>query len=148
MIYMGCHRLRRVLCKLTQPMPSADLSSWGEGKAMKLNPDTLRSILLKIEIEHMGPDWKWEISDRDYEQFYAATKLVEAGYIEVDNIGGTEHNEDFLVIKAMTVSGHQFLELIRDAKAWKYIKQGLKAARNASIKLILRYGEDYLLSRM
>jgi hypothetical protein len=115
---------------------------------LKLNPDTLRSILLKIEKEQMGPGWEWAISNRDYEQFYAASKLVEAGYIEADNIPGTEPDEDFLIVKKVTFLGHQFLELIRDAKAWKYIKQGLKAARIASIKLIVRYGEDFLLSKM
>jgi hypothetical protein len=113
-----------------------------------LNPDILRSVLLKIEKEHTGPDWKWEISNRDYEQFYATLKLVEAGYIKAHDIPGTEPDEDFLIVTEMTFSGHQFLELIRDAKAWRYIKQGLKAARNVSIKLILRYGEDFLLSNM
>lgn len=119
-----------------------------EGEAVKLNPDTLRSILLKIEKEQMGPDWKWEISNRDFEQFYAASKLVEAGYIEAETIPRTEPDEDFLIVKELTLSGHQFLELVRDAKAWKYIKQGIKAARIASIKLIVRYGEDFLLSKM
>jgi hypothetical protein len=29
---------------------------------MKLDPDAIRDILLKIETEQLGPEWQWEIT--------------------------------------------------------------------------------------
>lgn len=112
---------------------------------MKLDPDVVRDVLLKIEREQSSPKWKYAVSDReaDYPIYYALTKLDEGGYVKVTHATGTER-EDWVYVTELTMRGHEFLDSVRDDTVWGQTKEkaakvgayGLKALWDIAISVL------------
>lgn len=110
---------------------------------MKLDIDLMREILLQIEEEHQGPDWELPISSMDYSRFYVAEKLAEKGLIRAHTLPDTEDDSvQWMVIERMTVSGHEFLESIRDPKAWKAVKAIASKIGNSGIGILMDIAQN------
>lgn len=108
----------------------------------------MRSILLVIEEQQVNIDWGLTIGSQDFEKYYAATKLFEAHFVKADYLPGTDSSEEYIVLKEITFTGHQFLEGIRDDNAWKFIKDGAKGIGNFSIQVLAEFAKVYLAARL
>ena len=107
---------------------------------MKRNLDLLRKILLHIEENDKGdfnwvPDWgKFE----DVDELVIAghiKMLAEAGYIEMEDVS-TFDGIEYLPHR-VTMSGHDYLDSVRDPKIWKNTKTILsKAGGSTSLAVI------------
>jgi hypothetical protein len=110
---------------------------------MKLDPDLMREILLHIETAQDTNSWQYEIdSEDDYPRYYAATKLLEAGFLDGAVYGGVGEDE-VIEITALTFSGHQFLETLRAPEAWSYAKAGAAKLKNFGIDVLVALGRAY-----
>ena len=118
---------------------------------MKLNHDCIRAVMLKIEELHQitvddennaSFDLLWsdtlyrELPEHTKENiFYALYNLDQAGYIKL----AIQDGDDGICMCAvicMTYAGHEFLDKIRDAKAWKCVKAVGKEIGQFSLALI------------
>ena len=118
---------------------------------MKLNHDCVRAVMLEIEKLHKitideennaSFDLLW--ADTLYKElpqytkediFYSLYNLDQAGYVRISTNSGSD-SLCFCVIHYMTYTGHEFLEKIRDPKAWRYVKGVGNAIGNFSLALI------------
>lgn len=118
---------------------------------MKLNPDCIRDVMLEIEKRHkvtiddennavfemLWVDELYKALPKHSKEdvFYTLYNLDQAGYVSIS----TDEGDDAItmcVVNYMTYSGHEFLEKIRDSKAWKHIKGAGSAVGNFSLSLI------------
>lgn len=118
---------------------------------VKLNTECIRDILLEIEKQQRitidednnvifemlwVEDLYKSLSDYTKEDiFYALHNLDQAGYVKTNLISG----DDVLAmygINYITYEGHNFLDKIRDPKAWKYVKNAGAAIGNMSLAVI------------
>ena len=112
---------------------------------MKLDHDVVRGLLLRIEREHDLPDWQLPIGDKDdYSRFYAATKLVEAGFIKAERVPGTEPDEEYWVITELTKHGHDFVDTVRDPAIWNKTKAVAKKTGAATLDAMFTIGKGLL----
>lgn len=118
---------------------------------MKLNPDCVRAVMLKIEELH-----RYSVNDQgeienhpvfidelfsalpkyDKEDIYYSLDIMEqAGYI---SLSGSWFNNRLCEceVNYITYNGHEFLNSIRDPKHWTSIKKGFAAVRNYSLSAI------------
>ena len=118
---------------------------------MKLNNDCIRAVMLEIEKRHKVTvdeenNASFEILwvDALYEAlpqytkediFYSLYNLDQAGYVSISTNSG-DNAIYMCAINSMTYAGHEFLEKIRDPKAWRYIKGVGSAIGNFSLALI------------
>lgn len=118
---------------------------------MKLNHDCVRAVMLEIEKLHKitidddnnaSFDLLW--ADTLYKEmpqyakediFYSLYNLDQAGYVRISTNSGSD-SIYLCAINCMTYAGHEFLEKIRDPKAWRYIKGVGNAIGNFSLALI------------
>jgi|WetSurMetagenome_2_1015567.scaffolds.fasta_scaffold428601_2 hypothetical protein len=92
---------------------------------MKLDMDLVREILLEIEAKDLGKNADIEVVVPSYseeEVNYHVGQLVDAGYIRAHEIPDTESDGVLYEPFAMTWSGHQFIETIRDSSVWGKVK--------------------------
>src|SRR3954471_3504709 len=100
---------------------------------MKLDNDVVRDLLLQIEGEQDSPDCQLPIGDKDdYSRFYAATKLVEAGFIKAERVQAEDG--ECCIIFMLTYAGHEFLDKVRDSKIWKAVKEAASKAGVETLK--------------
>lgn len=118
---------------------------------MKLNSDCMRDVLLKIEkmqiittdeednvsIEPLWVDDLYKALPKYDKEviFYALYNLEQAGYVSTNLINGDDASLGYAV-NHMTYEGHNFLDRIRDPKAWRYIKTAGSAIGNFSLSVI------------
>lgn len=118
---------------------------------MKLDSDCMRDVMLKIELmQDIAIDEENNVSfeplwiDTLYEAlsqyakkdiFYALYNLDQAGYVSTNLITGDNATVVY-AINYITYEGHNFLDKIRDPKAWKYIKTAGSAIGNFSLSVI------------
>ena len=118
---------------------------------MKLNADCMRDVMLKIELLQaitvdeennvsFEPLWIDDLyqtlpkhDKRDI--FYALYNLDQAGYVSTNMIKGDDSSLGY-VVNYITYEGHNFLDRIRDPKAWRYIKTAGSAIGNFSLSVI------------
>lgn len=123
---------------------------------MKLNMNCVRDVLLFLEsesyfvvndlgdVEAVG-SWFRPIcmSLPEYPPdviYYTLSKLEEGEYIDMSTMWADGCLNDCCV-NYITLSGHEFLESIRDDDRWKRIKSGLSAIRNFSLSAISSIAE-------
>lgn len=118
---------------------------------MKLNSDCMRDVMLKIEqmqeitvdeennvcFEALWIDDLYKaLSKHDKKDiFYALHNLDQAGYVSTNLINGDDSTLVY-VVNYITYEGHNFLDKIRDPKAWKYIKTAGAVIGNFSLSAI------------
>lgn len=118
---------------------------------MKLNSDCMRDVMLKIELLQtiavdeennvsFEPLWIDDLyqalSKHDKKDiFYALHNLDQAGYVSTNMINGDDSSLGY-VVNYITYEGHNFLDRIRDPKAWRYIKTAGSAIGNFSLSVI------------
>lgn len=118
---------------------------------MKLNHDCIRDVLLYIE-ENLTYGYYIDFSDieiSDYSRedlLYTADKLLEAGYLD-----GTKKNyigsiKPDIQITAITWSGHQFLDNIRDDGVWKDTKRILSKFSSVSLGFVGNVASEIITS--
>jgi hypothetical protein len=115
---------------------------------VKLDPEIVRQLMLDVEEQHDGPDWEMPITNADFPAFYAATKLVEAGYISASIAPGMLPDEEYIVISELTFAGHEFLNTVRDEKIWAADKSGSKSVGSASLETLMTVGKGLLKKKI
>lgn len=115
---------------------------------MKLDPDIVRRLLLDVEEQQNGPEWEMSISNIDYPTMYAASKLVEAGYVLAWTVPGSEPDEEYLAIRELTFGGHEFLDTVRDEKVWAAVKSGSKSIGSASLETLMAVGKGLIKKKV
>lgn len=103
---------------------------------MKLDFDTVRDVLLKIEsIDSLTDYYEFSSDTSDNNTIYAIQKLTEAGYLDsiIDfDMSGNVYG----YVKSLTWQGHQFLDNIKSPKAVKYAKSVINELGSFSIPII------------
>jgi hypothetical protein len=115
---------------------------------MKLDKDLVREILLQVET---SPDpmemVNLSIPDHSQEEIaYHVQILDEAGFIEALNLT-TMSGYDWRP-RRLTYEGHEFLDTIRDAEAWRFTKETAKNAGVAGIKTLFEIGKSYARQKL
>ncbi len=116
---------------------------------MRLNQDCVREALLFIE-ENVTYGTYADFSKVDLGNYsrndiiYSADKLLEAGFIEGTKIKTIGSGPPGIRITAITWSGHQFLDNIRDNKVWKHTKSIVKDFSSVSLSTILNVSSQVI----
>lgn len=115
---------------------------------MKLNPDILRDILLKMEdagyLEELSPASLYSSLNYSEEDInYSILKLSEAGFIKavITNYGNTPQ---ISALCDITYQGHQFLTDIRSDNVWGKTKQVLSKIGTTSVSSISQVASGIL----
>lgn len=108
---------------------------------MKLNPDCIRDILLKMEDtpyqEDIYPDQLYEtLPDYAHDEIdYTILKMNEAGFISATIQKYLDGSVD-ITIHDITYNGHQFLANIRSNNIWNNVKEVSKKVGSNSLSAI------------
>lgn len=108
---------------------------------MKLNHDCVRDLLLHIE-ENLTYGYYLEVSEATLKSYsreellYTADKLLEAGYLDGNKRNTINSSLPYIRITAITWSGHQFLDNIRDDGVWKDTKKVLSRFSSVSLGFV------------
>jgi hypothetical protein len=87
------------------------------------------------------------IPDHSQEEIaYHVQILDEAGFIEALNLT-TMSGYDWRP-RRLTYEGHEFLDTIRDAEAWRFTKETAKNAGVAGIKTLFEIGKSYARQKL
>lgn len=112
---------------------------------MKLNQDLIREILLAIEASDHDPiEWIDNFAIQNQPErlvSYHVQLLHEAGFIEAIDL--TTNSGYEWAPKRLTYQGHQFLDGIRDPKAWRYAKEASKQAGTGAIEFLFQAAKAY-----
>ena len=108
---------------------------------MKLNHDCVRDLLLFVE-ENLNYGDNLDASTVEIKKYsheeilYSADKLIEANYLS--GFKGFSINSPFPTIRisALTWSGHQFLDNIRDEGIWKDTKNIVSKFSSVSLNML------------
>lgn len=115
---------------------------------MKLNFDTVRTVLLEIEEKtDLDNSLLYEKSETDPDVFYTLLKLNEAqliNSIETKTWIGVLQIE----VKSLTYEGHKFLDTIRDPKVLKQTKERLKSFSSVSIEIFSKVASQIILNQL
>lgn len=125
---------------------------------MKLDFDCVRDVLLIIEEEdkvsnnmiYMDGINFPQICEKlnDYEEkqiFYTIKKLVEAGYIISAWMDNNKNDMKYYYVIDITFKGHEYLNSVRNDKAWEFIKTNALAL---SLRIIPKLAESYALNHL
>ena len=118
---------------------------------MKLKPDCMRAVLLQLERELTYATNESGAIEKNFltleeldglivafskeDIFYSLSNLEQAGYIRM-KANWTTTGLYSCWIFDLTFLGHEFLDKIRDEKAWSQIQTGMEAVRNYSLDAI------------
>lgn len=108
---------------------------------MKLNHDCVRDLLLHIE-ENLTYGYYLEVSEATLKSYsreellYTADKLLEAGYLDGNKRNTINSSLPYIRITAITWTGHQFLDNIRDDGVWKDTKKVLSRFSSVSLGFV------------
>ena len=115
---------------------------------MKLDKDLVREILLQVEASP-EPMAMVELNIPDHSQeeiAYHVQILDEAGFIEALDLT-TMADYDWRP-RRLTYEGHEFLDTVRDAEAWRLTKETAKNAGVAGIKALFEIGKSYARQKL
>ena len=115
---------------------------------MELNHETVRSLLLKVEAEQRSLGWMLAIGSENFEQFYAATKLIEGGFLDGQVIAGMDEDEGEVMITSLTYRGHEFLDSVREPEVWSAAKAGAKKAGAFSLEILAAIARAVVLQQV
>lgn len=103
---------------------------------MKLNHDNVRELLLNLEENlPLNDSLQLDPSNTDPETLYSALKLIEAGFIEGNQIKFIDG--DFMIlIHSITWNGHEFLDNIRPKTTWEKTKSLAKTIGGSSLPML------------
>lgn len=115
---------------------------------MKLNFDTVRTVLLEIEEKtDLDNSLIYEKSETEPEIFYTLLKLNEAqliNSIEVNTWIGVVQID----VKSLTYEGHKFLDTIRDPKVVRQTKERLKTFSSVSFEIFSKVASQIMLNQL
>ena len=57
-------------------------------------------------------------------------------------------DEDFIVIRELTFSGHEFLNTVRDEKVWAAVKSGSKSVGSARLETLMAIGKGLIKKKI
>lgn len=107
---------------------------------MKRDLDLIREILLDIETHHtnkatsapeVGLNFKVE-GHSDEAAAYHLTMLIDAGYV----LGQKTSMANMVMVKGLTMTGHDYLDSIRDAEIWRKTKEGAHKAGGFTLEIL------------
>lgn len=110
---------------------------------MKLDYDLVREIMLTIE-ESKNSSGPFEpelvaagerINMSRNEVGYTLNKLYEDGLITAKPLIA-DNSFYFLISGNLTISGHQYLDNVRDSKVWKQTKSALSGLKSISLDVV------------
>lgn len=115
---------------------------------MKLNFDTVRTVLLEIEEKtNLDNSLLYEKANTDPDVFYTLLKLNEAQFInsiETKTWVGILQIE----VKSLTYEGHKFLDTIRDPKVLRQAKEKVKSFSSVSIEIFSKVASQIMLNQL
>ena len=97
--------------------------------------------------EHQGPGWELAISSEDFASYYVARKLTKHGFVRANSLPG-DADDEWITIEEMTATGHEFLETIRDPKAWKATKAGARRVGNFSLGVLAAVAKSFTQAKI
>jgi len=103
---------------------------------MNRDIDRMRELLLEVEASTLSDDLHY---DGDYD-CYQLKLLKDAGYVDCDIYEDVEWSAE---VRQLTMTGHDFLDSIRDDVAWKYVKKCIEAAKTFTLPIIASIAEAY-----
>lgn len=118
---------------------------------MKLQPDLVRDILLKVEkhpstmpiINFTVEGWPTD------EVNYAIAKLAEGGFIVAAITRVSAYEIDVARVRELTFAGHEFLDKIRHDNVWQEIKAKAKEqGGNLPFQILGTLGEAILKKQL
>lgn len=128
---------------------------------MKLNPDCIRDVLLKIEelqtmdnygnlstLQHtqlLQPPLTDKYAENDIN--YSVKQLCDSGYIQAIPKKYL-HGNDLWLIKDISPLGHEFLQNTRDNTVWSSAKEKAKAAGSVALDVIAQVAAGIIASRL
>lgn len=131
---------------------------------MILNMDCVRDVLLELEEEtEFKPDFSYRpISAEEFcsqfekyaphEVYHTLLKLEEAGYIYTLNGNAKNmnlpHKIKYVELLDLTFSGTEFLNTIRDPKAWRYVKDKTAALVSVPFSILAAVAAAYIKSQI
>jgi len=115
---------------------------------MKREMDSVREILLQIEAYDQPRGWVTLTvpSHTAKEIAYHVQILDEAGFIEADNLSDTSGYD--WQAKRLTYEGHEFLDTVRDAEAWRFTKETAKKAGVSSLTALFEIAKSYARQKL
>lgn len=120
---------------------------------MKRNMDLVRDILMYLEDK---PSWsgvltnQFEGSEHDLAWHYHCMMLIDAGLVKGKIIPKSLPGDGFTVkVNALSWSGHEFLETIRNDTVWSKTKSKIKQTSGAmSIEMIKSVATRFVSNRV
>ncbi len=124
---------------------------------MRLNPDCVRDVLLKIELLAGFRDGilcdtdSYELASEmpDYSRdiiLYTLKALLDDGMLDAEDRDMIA-SHDFIV-KDITPKGRDFLDAIRPKSAWAKIKERLGALASISMDILTKIATTYISSKL
>ena len=115
---------------------------------MKLDKDLVREVLLQVEASPDPMAWVDITVDGHSEEeiAYHVQILDEAGLLEAEELTSLD-GYDWRA-KRLTYEGHEFLDTIRDAAAWRFTKETAKNAGVTGIKALFEIGKSYARQKL
>lgn len=115
---------------------------------MKLEKELVREILLQVEASSDPMGWvEVTVPGHSEEEIaYHVEILDEAGFIEAQDLT-TMSGYDWRP-QRLTYDGHEFLDTIRDAEAWRFTKEVAKNAGVSGLKALFDIGKSYARQKL
>lgn len=108
---------------------------------MKLNHECIRDLMLYLEknLSYNNEITINDINELDYmseELLYTSERLIEAGYIKAHIQSYISDEFPTIYVQAITYSGHELLDNIRDNSVWNKIKNKISGLASVSVPII------------
>jgi hypothetical protein len=119
---------------------------------MRLNPDILRDLLLKIEEDYPAKSGKLTFPDlkgtSEEEVAYHCLLAWEAGFIEAIDITTFAHHFRMMAPRRLTFGGSEYLSNIRDPLVWKKTKEGAQKIGSVSVETISELAKGFIKTQV
>lgn len=118
---------------------------------MKRNLDLVREILLAVEdYEPAQPSMLQTLSPKDFsgteaQNFYHINMLVDAGFI---NLAGKATLAGDYAVHGMTMSGHDFLDAIKEPSVWNHTKERVGKIGGWTLDIVLAVAKEEIKRRL
>lgn len=111
--------------------------------------DLLRCILIALE-RHPDAKMRYAPEIEGYDVALVAEHmkyLQEAGYIEGQIIDGMDDEPPDFIQTRITMSGHDFLDSIRDPEIWRQIKKGVADVGSWTLSFVAELAKGYIKAK-
>ena len=118
---------------------------------MKRNLDLLREILLAVEdheperistLQSISPK---DFSGSEAQNFYHINMLVDAGFIK---LAGKPTLAGDYAVHGMTMTGHDFLDAIREQSVWNHTKKRVEEIGSWTLDIVLGVAKEEIKRRL